>query len=151
MEPLQAVEVHKGVFLLKNLVPQEKAQAYCSHLLQPTEVDFAQFETRSFKANPFFAFCQLYATRWRNQDEPAPAEDSVTYVVTSISDNIHKALYGEGGIWANLPGTLHPSSSRFTFNFTNLCLKKMDVLKIIKADLSATVLTRHLIIQEAQT
>lgn len=100
-DALQALEVHKGVFLLKNLVPVDKAEAYCSHLLQPTEVDFAQFETKPFRANPFFAFCQLYAIRWNDQDKPR--EDSVTHVVTSLSDEIHKALYDEGGIWANLP------------------------------------------------
>lgn len=62
---IQASEVHKGVFLLENVVPADVQEEICALLLQPTEVDFAQFETKSFKANPFFAFCQLYAIRWK--------------------------------------------------------------------------------------
>lgn len=97
---MKAVQVHQGVFLLKHLVPTEKQESYCAHLLQPTEVDFAHFDTSSFKENPFFAFCQLYAIRWRNSDERK--QDNVTGVVSSISEAIHESLYGADGVWATI-------------------------------------------------
>jgi len=97
---LQALEVHKGVFLLKNVVLADNQEHYCSQFLQPTEVSFSQFSSTPFQSNPFFSFCQLYSIRWKST--PVEKIQTVSDIVTTISQKIHESLYGKTGLWSKL-------------------------------------------------
>lgn len=87
-----------GVILLNNVIPASEQEQVVSMLLEGSTVKLETLEDSSHKNNPFFAFCQLFSLRWKNQPN---SDDDIPVFVRQLSEEVHRILYGEHGVYPN--------------------------------------------------
>eukprot|EP01113_Clastostelium_recurvatum_P046289 TRINITY_DN8094_c0_g1_i3.p1 TRINITY_DN8094_c0_g1~~TRINITY_DN8094_c0_g1_i3.p1 ORF type:complete len:271 (-),score=46.95 TRINITY_DN8094_c0_g1_i3:95-907(-) len=94
---MQALPLPDGVVLLQAVVPPEHQEEVVRILLEGSTVDLDdELDGSKYHDNPFLAFCQLFALRWKRKEE---ANDPIPSFVDALSQEVHDRLYGEGGIY----------------------------------------------------